>query len=381
MTTIPLSSPDLIDCDVAAVLEVLCGPRLSLGPKVPAFEQAIAERAGVRHAVAVNSGTSALHLCIKAAGIGEDDEVITTPFSFVASANCVLFENGTPVFVDIDPVTWNMDPGRIEQAITPRTKAILPVHVFGRPCAMDQILEIARRHRLTVIEDACETIGARYKGRPVGSLGQTGVFAFYPNKQLTTGEGGAIVTDDAEVAALCRSWRNQGRGENGGWLQHERLGYNYRLSDINCALGLAQIERLDEILTRRACVAALYTEKIRNIPELIAPADAESETEMSWFVYVVRLQDEFTRQDRDAVLEKLRSRGIECNDYFTPIHLQPFYQSRFGFHYGDFPITESVAERTIALPFYNQLTEAAVERVCRSLREAVHSRQATRAVA
>jgi perosamine synthetase len=369
---IPLSAPDLTHEERACVMDVLLGRELSLGPRLPAFERALREFTGARHAIAVNSGTSALHLCIKAAGIGDGDEVITTPFSFVASANCALFERGVPVFVDIDPTTWNIDISKIEAAITSRTKAILPVHVFGRPCAMEPILEIARRHNLAVIEDSCEAIGATSGGRPVGTFGQTGVFAFYPNKQITTGEGGAIVTNDDEVARLCRSWRNQGRGDASGWLQHERLGYNYRLSDLNCALGSVQVSRLPEILAARASVAARYHETLAGLaPDVVRPELSEPDAAISWFVYVVRLSDEYRAADRDEVVSYLRRNGIGCNTYFSPIHLQPFYREMFGYGPGDFPVTEHIAERTIALPFFNQLKDQEIETVCNALAKAL----------
>ncbi len=371
--SVPLAAPDVNEAEVLAVVRVLTSDRLSLGPELPRFEQAIADRVGRAFAVAVNSGTSGLHLCVKAAGVTEGDEVITTPFSFVASANCILFEQARPVFVDIDPVTYNLDPTRVEGAITRRTKAILPVHVFGCPCRMSDLVEMANRRRLTLIEDACEALGATYNGRPVGSFGQTGVFAFYPNKQITTGEGGVIVTDDREIARLCRSWRNQGRGDNGAWLQHERLGYNYRLSDIQCALGAAQLKRLDQILARRAQIAVLYGELLKDVPEVIPPPSAEPGAEISWFVYVVRLADDFRPEHRDAVLDFLKRRNIGCSNYFAPIHFQPFYQKQFGFKRGDFPITERISERTIALPFFNRITEAEIQRVCMTLREAVSS--------
>jgi perosamine synthetase len=369
---IPLSSPDLTHEERACVMDVLLGRELSLGPRLPAFERALRELTGARHAIAVNSGTSALHLCIKAAGVGPGDEVITSPFSFVASANCAMFEGGVPRFVDIDPDTWNLDIAQIESAITPRTKAILPVHVFGRPCPMEPIMEIARRHNLAVIEDSCEAIGGTSGGRPVGTFGQTGVFAFYPNKQITTGEGGAIVTNDDEVARLCRSWRNQGRGDSSGWLQHERLGYNYRLSDLNCALGAVQVSRLPEILAARASVAAAYDAALAElVPDVLRPALEEPGAGISWFVYVVRLRDEYTAADRDDVVACLRHHGIGCNTYFSPIHLQPFYREMFGYRPGDFPVTEHVAARTIALPFFNQLTDEEIETVCSRLAAAV----------
>lgn len=370
---IPLSSPDVTAEDRQLVDQVLSGRTLSLGPLLPAFEEAMANAAGTRFAVAVNSGTSALHLCVKAAGLGPGDEVITTPFSFVASANCLLYEQATPKFVDIESRTYNIDPELVADAVGPQTRGILPVHVFGHPCDIPSILKIAERHNLPVIEDSCEAIGATIGGRPAGGLGHSGTFAFYPNKQITTGEGGAIVTNDENTARLCRSWRNQGRGEGSSWLQHERLGYNYRLSDINCALGLGQLSRLDRILAMRSQVAAAYTEALRSLPELILPAEPVRGTKISWFVYVVRLRDEFRREDRDAILESLRAEGIGCNNYFAPIHLQEFYRERFGFRRGQFPVTEHVADRTIALPFFNTLSSAQIEAVCSALRRAIHS--------
>lgn len=370
---IPLSSPDVSAAECQRVLDVLSGPTLSLGPMLPAFEAALAEAAGTRFAVAVNSGTSALHLCVKAAGLGEGDEVITSPFSFVASANCLLFEKVTPRFVDIDINTYNIDPALIGGQINASTRGILPVHVFGRPADMNSINAIADRRGFVVIEDSCEAIGAKVDGRLVGGLGQSGCFAFYPNKQITTGEGGALVTNDAEVARLAKSWRNQGRGEGGAWLQHERLGYNYRLSDINCALGLGQVSRLESILGMRENVARLYSERLAEVPEVIVPAPAAADSTISWFVYVVRLQDEFSREDRDRILELLRQDGIGCNNYFAPIHLQDFYRSEFGYRRGDFPVTEHVADRTIALPFFNHLSADQVERVASSLARAISS--------
>jgi perosamine synthetase len=333
-----------------------------------AFEAAMADAAGTRFAVAVNSGTSALHLCVKAAGIGEGDEVITTPFSFVASANCALYERAIPRFVDIDIDTYNIDTSQIAARINARTRAILPVHVFGRPCDMRAINSVAQRHGLAVIEDSCEAIGATYEGRRVGSFGDSGAFAFYPNKQITTGEGGAVVTNNENVARLCRSWRNQGRGEDGAWLQHERLGYNYRLSDINCALGLGQLSRLDYILQKRKIVAETYHQALASVPAVIPP---RPEAGMSWFVYVVRLQDEFTREHRDKIMASLRAEGIGCNSYFAPIHLQSFYREMFGFRRGDFPVTEHVADRTIALPFFNNLSPDQIEVVTSSLSRAI----------
>ena len=364
---IPLSSPDVSEEDRQRVWEVLSGRSLSLGPLLPAFEEAMAEAAGTRYAVAVNSGTSALHLCVKAAGIGEGDEVVTTPFSFVASANCMLYERAIPRFVDIDINTYNIDPANIPGAINARTRGILPVHVFGYPADMPAINRIATQHGLTVIEDACEAIGATIDGSKAGGLGHSGAFAFYPNKQITTGEGGAIVTNDEQVARLSRSWRNQGRGDGGAWLEHKRLGYNYRLSDINCALGLGQVTRLQQILRMRKRVAETYNDVLSRIPGIILPPQPSSGVEMSWFVYVIRLAPEFTREDRDRVLELLRQEGVACNNYFAPIHLQEFYREQFQYRRGDFPVTEHVADRTIALPFFNHLSGQQIHEVAGAL--------------
>lgn len=356
---IPLSRPELNTADIEAVLNVLKTPNLSLGPKIKEFEEKVADYVNSRYAVAVNSGTSGLHLSVIAAGIKAGDEVITTPFSFIASANCILYVGAKPVFVDIDPVTLNIDPDKIEENITENTKAILPVHVFGIPCDMDKINKIARKHNLEVIEDACEAIGAEYKGKKVGTFGLTGVFAFYPNKQMTTGEGGVVVTNKKSVAEIIRSIRNQGRSKNGRWLSHERLGYNYRLSDIHAALGISQIKRLDEILEKRKRVANYYMEFLKDINEIelpVMPKDAR----VSWFVFVVRLKKGFTKKHRDKLMNLLMERGIECGNYFPPIHLQPFYRRLFGYKKGDFPVCESVSERTFALPFFNNLKEEQV---------------------
>jgi perosamine synthetase len=364
---IPLARPDITPAEIDAVVAVMKTPHLSLGPKLAEFEAAFARYCGTRYAVAISSGTAALHLCMAAIGIRPGDEVISTPFSFVASSNCILFEGGRPVFVDIDPDTWNIDPARIEAAVTPRTRAIIPVDVFGQPADMDPILAVARKHGLRVVEDSCEALGARYHGRRAGALGDVGVFGFYPNKQITTGEGGMIVTNDEPIARVARSMCNQGRGEGAGWLTHERLGYNFRLSDINCALGLAQLHRIDEILARRARVAEMYLQRLAGDDRLrtqkIIPG-----VEMSWFVFVVRLADRYAEADRDRIMGELRARNIGCNRYFTPIHLQPYMRERFGFKPGDFPVCEAVAARTIALPFYGTMTEAEVDAVWDALK-------------
>lgn len=367
---IPLAQPDLTWLERKAVLDVVESNFLSLGPKVPEFERAMAQYIGVKHAIAVNSGTSGLHLIVRALGIGRNDEVITTPFSFISSANCVLMERARPVFVDIDPETYNIDPDKVEAAITPRTKAILGVDVFGRCAEWDRIGEIARRRGLTIIEDSCEAIGAEAYGKMAGSFGDAGCLAFYPNKQMTTGEGGMILTDRDDVAALCRSMRNQGRDEGHGWLEHARLGFNYRLSDIHCALGLAQLSRIEDLLAKRAAVADLYRERLGHLDALLLPV-VPRQGRLSWFVYVVRLADRFTRAGRDRILLALRENGIGCNKYFAPIHLQPFYVELFGFKPGDFPVTERICERTIALPFFTTITPDQVAQVADCLTQAI----------
>ncbi|MCZ6697328.1 MAG: DegT/DnrJ/EryC1/StrS family aminotransferase [Planctomycetota bacterium] len=364
---IELSRPDITDAERNAVMAVLNTPQLSLGPKIPEFETALARFVGLKHAVAVSSGTAGLHLLIRAFGIGPGDEVITTPFSFIASANCIVFERARPVLVDIDPESWNIDPARVEDAVTPKTRAVIPVDVFGTVPDMDTLNNVASKHGLRVIEDSCEALGARYKGRMAGSLGHAGVFGFYPNKQITTGEGGMIVTDDDEIDRLCRSMRNQGRDAGMGWLSHERLGYNYRLSDISAAIGVVQMQRIDEILSKRRRVAQWYLQRIADEPRIGVQRIPQG-CEMSWFVFVVKLADDYTEQDRADRIARLRERGIGCNNYFAPIHLQAIYRNEFGYKEGDFPVCERVAARTIALPFHGSLTESEVDEVCQTLR-------------
>jgi dTDP-4-amino-4,6-dideoxygalactose transaminase len=366
---IPLSRPDISEADIQAVTDVLRTPFLSLGPKLTEFEEAFCAYTGARFATATSSGTAALHLVVRGLGIGPGDEVITTPFSFVASANCILFERATPVFVDVDPISLNLDPALIERQISSRTKAILVVHIFGRPANMDEILQIARRYDLRVIEDACEALGASWGGRSVGTIGDAGTFAFYPNKQITTGEGGLIVTNDAGLDRLFKSLRNQGRSADGAWLQHERLGFNYRLSEINCALGISQLSRLDGFLRRRREVAELYRRYLADLDELELPPYEIRGAEISWFLYVARLRGA-TRPERDALLRKLRERGIACSDYFSPIHLQPHFQA-LGHGPGEFPVAEAAADSTVALPFFNQLQEEQIQRTAAAIRQAL----------
>lgn len=364
---IHLSRPDITQAERDAVNETMLSPQLSLGPRLKEMERLFAEYTGAKYTVAVNSGTSGLHLCVRAMDIHAGDEVITTPFSFIASSNCIMYEGAKPVFVDIDPETWNIDPQRIASAVTPRTRAIIPVDVFGLPADIDPIRETAKRHRLRVLEDSCEAVGATYKGRRAGLLGEAGVYGFYPNKQITTGEGGLVVTDDETIYNRVASMRNQGRGTQGGWLGHERLGYNFRLSEINCALGVAQIKRVHEILSNRLRSAEYYLPRLRDIPRISLQRIPE-DCRISWFVMVVRLDDDYSREDRDRILEQLNAAGIGCSNYFPPIHLQPFYREQFGYRRGDFPICEALSDRTIALPFHGELTEAEVDTVCNTLR-------------
>jgi perosamine synthetase len=388
MREIPLSLPDVTDLEIELVTDVLRSGRLALGPMAERFEKLVATQAGVRYGVAVNSGTSGLHLIMRALGIKPGDEVITTPFSFIASSNCILYAGAKPVFVDIDPRSLNMDPEKVEAAITPRTRAILAVETFGNPTHMDAYAAIAARHEITLIEDSCEALGTTWKGRSCGGFGRVGVFGFYPNKQITTGEGGCIVTDDSHLAELCRSMRNQGRalgftmprpGERhdartvGAWLHHERLGYNYRMPDMNAALGVAQMRRLDEIIAKRQRVADAYMRRLMGNSHLVLPT-IEPEARMSWFVYVVRLTTGYTRDERDRMIAGLRNQGVGAGDYFPCIHLQPFYREQFGFEPGQFPIAESVSQRTIALPFYNDLSDEDIEMACDAL-EVVLSRE------
>lgn len=391
-TTIPMSSPDITDAEIAAVNQVLQTPVLSIGPQIKAFEHELANRVGIKHAVGVNSGTSGLHLCVIAAGVGDGDAVITPSFSFIASANCILYERGVPVFVDVDPATGNINPDLVNEAVEDLTrggkaaehwlppamrdgsrpwgqlKAILPVHAFGQPADIDPILTVARNHGLAVIEDACEAIGATYKGRGAGTLGDAAVFAFYPNKQVTTGEGGMIITNNDAWADIFRSLRNQGRDVFDAWLNHTRLGYNYRMDELSAALGVTQIRRLDELLAKRAQVASWYNERLADLELVERPFIAATTTQMSWFVYVVRIK---APASRDAVMSRLAEAGVPSRPYFTPIHLQPFYQQRFGYRRGDLPMTEYLGDVSLALPFSGVMSEDQVDYVCTQLRHSL----------
>ncbi len=386
MSVIPLSRPDISDAEIRAVTDVLRSGRLSIGPRQDRFEEMIAERSGRSHGIAVSSGTAGLHLIMLGLGIGPGDEVITTPFSFIASSNCILYVGAKPVFVDVDPQSLNMDPDKVEAAITPKTKAILAVEVFGNPMHMERYAQIAQKHEILLIEDCCEGLGGRHNGKPIGSYGRAGVFAFYPNKQITTGEGGCIVTDDDRLAEMCRSLRNQGRGamttaadtnsktgeRAGSWLAHERLGYNYRLSEIAAALGIAQMERLDTLLDRRREIVAEYTRRLMDWEDLMLPNspcdDPDALESMSWFVYVVRLASRYGHVERDRVIEGMHRHEVGAANYFPCIHLQPFYRETFGYKKGDFPIAESISQRTIALPFYTQMDRTSIELVVQTLK-------------
>lgn len=359
----PMSSPDITQEDVNAVIEVVRSGRLALGPKTEEFERLIAEYVGASHAVAVSSGTSALHLIVKAMGIGPGDEVLVPSFTFVSSANAILYEGASPVFLDIEPDTYNLDPKDLELKISPRTKAIMVVDVFGHPAEWDEILRIAEKYNLKVIDDSCEALGAEYKGRKIGQFGDAAAFAFYPNKQITTGEGGMIVTDDSETARVCRSLRNQGRGEMGAWLEHERLGYNYRITEMSAALGISQIRRIDEIIAKRERVAQMYTDRLSPL-KFVRPPVVRHNVRKSWFVYTITLSE---GMNRDRVMQAMMKEGVPTRGYFSPIHLQAYIRKGLGTHEGMLPFTESIAPRTMALPFHGNLSEAEVERVVEAL--------------
>jgi perosamine synthetase len=365
---IPLSSPFLDEREEELVLEVLRSGRLSLGPVIDRFEQLFAETVGAPYAAAVSSGTAGLHLLAVLAGVGEGDEVITTPYSFVASANCFIYEGATPVFADVDERTMNLDPAAVEAAITERTKAIVAVDIFGYPCELDPLRALAERHGLVLIQDACEALGAGYKGRTVGSHGVDAVFAFYPNKQMTTGEGGMVTTRDEETWRRLVSLRNQGRADGGGWLEHARLGFNYRLDDVGAALGIAQLEKLDTILSLRNAAAARYGELLAGVDGVDAPLADDGDHVRSWFVYVVTLA---RGTDRERVIAELERQGIATSRYLPSIHLQPYMRERYGFREGLCPVSEDLSQRTLALPFFTAIEGEDQERVVEALAAAL----------
>jgi perosamine synthetase len=347
---IPLARPYLDDREEELVLEVLRSGRLSLGPTIERFEEQIAERVGAPYAAAVSSGTTGLHLLVRTAGIGAGDEVITSPLSFAASANCFLYEDATPVFADVDPRTWNLDPAAVEAAVSERTKALVAVDMFGYPCELDLLTELCDRHGIGLIEDSAEALGAEYKGRPIGSHGPPCVFGFYPNKQVATGEGGVVTTHSEEQWQLLRSLRNHGRAYGGGsWFNHVRLGFNYRWTDLQAAVGIGQLEKLDRMLELRSAAAARYAELLSEVDGVeLAPAD-DADHRRSWFVYVVKLAPEL---DRARVMVELRERGVDVAEYVPCIHLLTYMRERFGFREGQFPVAEEIASRTLALPFF-----------------------------
>jgi len=361
---IPLAQPVIGPEEEQAVLEVLRSGHLSLGPRVPAFESAFAARIGARHASAVSSGTAALHLALRAVGVGEGDEVITSPFSFVASANAILYERARPVFADIDPRTLNLDPDAAAAAITGRTTALLPVHIFGYPADLPAF----ERHGLPIVEDACEALGAVHAdGTNVGGRGHPATFGFYANKQITTGEGGMVCMGSAEHKVRIDAERNQGRAPDMGWLDHDRLGFNYRLSDVACALGSAQLDRLDALLADRARVAGCYGAALADAAAergLGLPCPDAGGDVRGWFVYVVQLPGD---ADRDATILALRERGVQSKPYLPAIHLMSFYRERFGHRPGEFPVCETVAARSVALPFFPPMTQSQVARVAEAL--------------
>jgi perosamine synthetase len=368
---IPLARPSIGPREEQLLLETLRSGRLALGPRLPEFETALSRRLRDLAVSAVSSGTAGLHLAIRAAGVRRGDEVVTTPFSFVASANCLLYEGAKPVFCDIDPRTLNVDPAEAEAAVGGNTVGLLPVHVFGYPADMASLERLAAERGLWIVEDACEALGAEHAdGAPVGARGNLSVFGFYPNKQLTTGEGGAVVCPDAATKEGIDSERNQGRAPDMGWLDHDRLGFNYRLDDLSCALGVAQLERLDELLAARARVAALYSEALAGADGVDLPCPDEGGDRRGWFVYVVQLPHGV---DRDAAVLALRERGVDSKPYLPAIHLLSFYRRRFGHREGEFPVCEEVARRSLALPFYPDLTEGEIERVVEALRQVLAS--------
>ncbi|MFK7961423.1 MAG: DegT/DnrJ/EryC1/StrS family aminotransferase [Phycisphaerales bacterium] len=373
---IPLSKPDITDADVRAVTETLRSGRLSIGPRLEAFERAVARRTNREHGIGVSSGTAGLHLALMALGIGPGDEVIVPAFTFVAPANAITFVGATPVFVDCDPRTLNMDLAQAESKITDRTRAIIGVEVFGNPAGMPELAALCTKYELPLIEDACEGLGGTYRDDVIGNFGRVAIFGFYPNKQITTGEGGMIVTNDDRLADLCRSLRNQGRPIAsstgpiapglGSWLQHERIGWNYRLNEISAALGVSQIARLDALIESRQRIAERYTARLLGHNDLIVPT-VEPDTTMSWFVYVVRLSDEFSSDDRQMIIDGLRRHDIGAGDYFPPVPMLPPYREGWGYTPGDFPVSESVGDRTIALPFYPGMSDRDIDLVCQTL--------------
>jgi perosamine synthetase len=367
-TRVPLSRPYIDERDEELVQDVLRSGRLSLGPAIDRFEELLAERVGAPYAAAVSSGTAGLHMLCHIAGVEEGDEVITSPIAFVATANCFILEGGRPVFADVDPQTLNLDPAAVEAAITKHTKGIVAVDMFGYPCELDDLRAMAEQYGLWLIDDSCEALGAEYKGAPVGSHGVSGAFGFYPNKQLTTGEGGMVTTHSEKERDLIVSLRNQGRSYDSRWFHHVRLGFNYRITDLQAALGIGQLEKLDRMLAMRSDAAARYTELLAGVDGVEPPLADDADHVRSWFVYVVKVAPEV---DRDAVLERMAAQGIEAGLYVPAVHLQPYMRERYGFAEGMCPIAEDACSRTLAMPFFPQLEAADQELVVDALRDAV----------
>ena len=368
---IPHARPVIGDRERELVDAVLRSRQLSLGPTVTQFEQMWADRLGVKHAVACSSGTAGLHCCLHALGIGPGDEVITSSFSFVASANVILYTGATPVFAEVDPLTFNMDPAAVEAAITPRTKAILIVDIFGYPAEVPALVDIAERHGLGIVEDACQSIDGDYNGKKLGTFGHPAVYGFYANKQLTTAEGGVILTDSDALYTQLKSLTNQGRSDDGAWLVHSRLGFNYRLSDVHAAIGIAQIERLDWMQDARARIAGMYQERMAHI-DGVTPM-YEGPQRRSWFVYAPRLDADL---DRDRIIGRLEAEGVSAKPYLPCIHLQPYYREEHGHAPGELPITEAISASTIALPFFCEMTDDQVDRVCQATDRAIKAERA-----
>ena len=372
MRNLPLSRPDTGDLERRYINDVLDSDRLAMGPQLSTFEARLAQCCGTRHAIAVSSGTAALHLIVAGLKLGDADEVLTTPFSFVASSNVLLYQGARPRFVDISPTTYNLDVERAEAALTPSTRALLAVDIFGLAADWPALTEIARPRNLFLIDDACHALGADVAGQPIGRWGNAAAFGFYPNKQITTAEGGCITTDSDELAAVCRSLRNQGRAEDSR-MEHVHLGYNYRMSELSAALGCAQLERLPVLLERRAQVAAWYHAALAPLQQDVVLPFEPTEATRSWFVYVIRLANQYAPEARDVLMARLQGQGIGCKPYFPSIHLQPYYRRRFGSKHGDFPICEAVSTRTLALPFYTTLTQDDVAYIARALEQALPS--------
>lgn len=365
---IQVALPYIDKSDISGVIGVLKSGYLSLGPRYIEFENKIAKYVKTKYACAVSSGTTGLHLCVRALDLKEGDEVITSPFSFISSSNCLLYERVKPVFVDIEEETFNMDPEKIEKAITKKTKAILIVHIFGQTADMDPIMKIAKKYKLKIIEDACESLGSTYKGKMAGTFGDVGVYAFYPNKQMTTGEGGMIVTNSEKIYKLCDSMRNQGRNDKGDWLAHVRLGYNYRIDEMSASLGITQLKKIEWMINKKRQIVKWYENELSNKPDVLVPKIGKYRTH-SWFVYVVR----FLNNKRNSLMAELGKKSIQTKPYMPVIHLQPFMKKMFGYRMNDFPIAEKIAAESLALPFYIGLTEKDIRHICLQIKDIMNS--------